>query len=71
MVIVDVVDEQVPADVIDHSKTFIPNPKLVTVELAATLFVIVPDPDITDQVPIPVVGVLPASVAELVVIQTV
>ena len=71
MVIVELVLEQVPTLVMLHSKTFMPNPKLVTVLFAARELVIVPDPDITLHVPTPVVGVFPASVAELVVIHTV
>lgn len=45
-----------------HSRIFIPSPKPVTVVLGLFGLVIVPDPDITDHVPAPVVGVLPANV---------
>ena len=71
IVIVLEVDEQVPADVIDHSKMFVPNERFVTVELAAKLFVMIPLPDITLHVPVPVVGVFAAKVALGELIQTV
>ncbi len=71
MVIVLDVDEQVPADVIVHSKIFVPNERLVTVLFAAKLFVTTPVPDNTDHVPTPVVGVFAAKVAFGLDIQTV
>jgi len=71
IVIVLVVDEQVPALVIVHSKTLVPKLKFVTVEFGASELVIIPVPLMTDQVPVPVVGVLAASVAFGELIQTV
>ena len=71
MVIVLVVLEQVPADVIDHCKIFVPKLKLVTVEFGNNELVIIPVPDITDHVPTPVVGVFAANVAVGELIQTV
>ena len=71
MVIVLDVLEQVPALVMLHCKTFVPKLKLVTVEFAASELVMIPVPVITDQVPVPVVGVLAASVALGELIQTV
>ncbi len=71
MVIVLVVDEQVPAEVIDHCKILDPNVNPVTVVLALVDDVITPPPVNTDQVPVPVVGVFAASVALGLEIQTV
>ena len=71
IVIVLVVLEQVPADVIDHCKMFVPKERFVTVLFAARELVITPVPDITDHVPTPVVGVLAANVAVGELIQTV
>ena len=71
MVIVDVVLEQVPAEVILHCKTFVPSVSPVTVVLALVELVTTPPPVNTLHVPVPVVGVFAPSVAELVVIQTV
>ena len=71
MVIVLVVDEQVPAEVILHCNTFIPNAKPVTVVVGLLELVNTAEPDTTDQLPVPVVGVFAPKVAELVVIQTV
>ncbi len=71
IVIVLAVDEQVPADVIDHSKMFEPSVKPVTVELGLVDVVITPPPVNTLHVPVPVVGVLAASVAFGLEIQTV
>ena len=71
MVIVLDVLEQVPAEVMFHCNTFIPNPRLVTVLVGLLVFVIVAEPLTTDHVPVPVVGVFAASVVELVVIQSV
>ena len=71
IVIVLDVDEQVPADVIDHCKTFVPSVNPVTVVLALVEFVTTPPPVNTDQVPTPVVGVLAANVALGLEIQTV
>ncbi len=63
IVIVEEVLEQVPALVIVHSKTLVPKERFVTVLFAANELVKIPVPAITDQVPVPVVGVLAASVA--------
>ena len=71
MVIVLEVDEHVPTEVIFHCNTFIPKPRFVIVEFGDNELVIVPLPLITLHVPIPVVGVLAASVVELVVIHNV
>ena len=71
MVIVELVLEQVPAEVMFHCNTFVPNVNPVTVLVGLFVFVIVAPPLTTDHEPIPVVGVLAASVVELVVIQTV
>ncbi len=71
IVIVELVLEQVPADVIDHSKMFVPKERFVTVLFAANELVKIPVPVITDQVPVPVVGVLAANVAFGLEIQTV
>ena len=71
MVIVLVVLEQVPADVIVHSKIFVPSVNPVTVVFALVEDVTTPPPVNTDQVPIPVVGVLAANVALGELIQTV
>jgi hypothetical protein len=71
MVIVLVVLEQVPAEVIDHCKTFVPKERFVTVEFGASELDKIPVPLNTDQVPVPVVGVLAANVAVGLEIQTV
>ncbi len=71
IVIVELVLEQVPALVIVHSKMFVPKERFVTVLFAANELVKIPVPVITDQVPVPVVGVLAASVAFGLEIQTV
>src|SRR3954470_3732186 len=71
MVIVELVLEQVPALVIDHCKIFVPNVNPVTVVLGFVDVVITPPPVSTLQVPVPVVGVLAASVAFGELIQTV
>jgi len=71
MVIVDAVLEQVPADVMLHCKTLVPSVRPVTVVLGLVEEVITPPPVNTDQVPVPVVGVLAASVAFGELIQTV
>ncbi len=71
MVIVDVVLEQVPALVIDHCNMFVPKERFVTVLFGANELVKIPVPLITDHVPVPVVGVLAASVAFGLEIQTV
>ena len=71
IVIVLEVDEQVPAEVIFHCNTFVPRPRPLTVVVAELELVNTAVPDTTDQVPVPVVGVLAASVMLLVVIQSV
>ncbi len=71
MVIVLVVLEQVPADVIDHCNMFVPSVNPVTVVFALVEEVTTPPPVNTDQVPVPVVGVLAAKVAVGLEIQTV
>ena len=48
-----------------------PNAKPLTVVLGEVDDVNTAEPDTTDQVPVPVVGVLAASIVELVVIQRV
>jgi len=71
IVIVLVVLEQVPAEVILHCKTFVPSVNPVTVVFALVEEVTTPPPVNTDQVPVPVVGVLAANVAVGELIQTV
>ena len=71
MVIVELVLEQVPAEVMLHCNTFMPNDKPLTVVLGEVDDVNTAEPDTTDQVPVPVVGVLAASIVEFVVIQRV
>ncbi len=71
IVIVLVVLEQVPADVIDHCKMFVPSDNPVTVVFALVEDVTTPPPVNTLQVPVPVVGVLAANVALGELIQTV
>ncbi len=71
MVMVELVLEQVPADVIVHSKIFVPSVKPVTVVLGLVEFVITPPPVNTLHVPVPVVGVFAAKVAFGLDIQTV
>ena len=65
------VDEQVPAEVILHCKTLFPNDKPETVVVGLLELVKTALPLTTDQLPIPVVGVLAAKVVEPVVIQIV
>ena len=69
----DMVDElELPQGLFsDHIKIFNPVPSPVTVLLASVGVVIVPDPVITLQVPIPPVGVAAASVVLGVLAQTV
>ena len=55
---------QVPL-VIVHSKILSPTDKPVTAVAGDREFVILPPPEINDQVPTPVVGVLPANVADV------
>lgn len=71
MVIVALVNGQAPLLVINHCKTFIPNPKLVTIVVGELGLVIFPLPLINDHVPTPDVGVLPANKVELLVTQSV
>ena len=71
IVIVEVVLEQVPADVMFHCKMLVPSVKPVTVVFGLVELVITAEPDITDHVPIPVVGVFAAKVVELVLIHNV
>ena len=71
IVIDDTVLEQVPADVMLHCRTFVPNDKFVTVEFGLVELVITPEPLITLHVPAPVVGVFAAKVAFGLEIQTV
>ena len=61
MVIVELVLEQVPAATIVHCKTLLPTARPVTADVADNELVIVAVPDTTDQVPTPLVGVLPAN----------
>ena len=61
MVIVLDVLEQVPAATIVHCKTLLPTARLVTADVADNELVMLAVPDTTDQVPKPLVGVLPAN----------
>jgi hypothetical protein len=70
ILIVLVVGGHTPFDIL-HSKTFIPNPNPVIVELGLVGLVIIPLPLISDQVPIPIAGEFPANVVEFVEIQRV
>jgi hypothetical protein len=56
---------------IDHVRTVVPAVKPVIVLLGESELVIVPGPETLIHAPIPAVGVLPASVAEPVLIQIV
>jgi hypothetical protein len=53
---------QVPL-VIDQRNVFGPTPRFVTVEVGEFGETIVPDPDVSVHVPVPLTGVFPASVA--------
>ena len=54
-----------------HCKTFTPKPKPVTALVGEVGLDIVPLPAITDQLPVPVTGVLPANVVVALLIQSV
>ena len=62
IVIDEIVCGQAPLLVILHCSTFVPKPKLVTVVFGVFGEVIVPEPEVTLQVPVPLVGVFAASV---------
>ncbi len=62
IVIVELVNGQAPPFVMLHCKTFVPKPTAVSVVVGLLTLEIVALPLITDQVPTPLVGVLPASV---------
>lgn len=64
IVIVDNVKGQAPLFVMLHCKIFEPSPNPVTAVFGDKLFVIVPVPEIKDQVPMPEIGVLPDKVVE-------
>lgn len=70
ILIVEVVVAQTPFEIL-HCKILIPNARPVTVDVGLFGLVIVPNPEITDHVPTPVVGVLAANVAFGELIQTV
>ena len=65
------VDEQVPALVILHCKTFVPKLNPLTELVGILELVKTAEPDTTDQLPVPVVGVFAAKVVEPVVTQIV
>ena len=71
MVIVEDVDEQVPAEVIVHCKILFPNDKPETAVVGLLEFVKTAEPDTTLHEPVPVVGVFAANVVEPVVMQIV
>jgi hypothetical protein len=71
MVIVELVLEHVPAEVIVHCKILFPNVNPVTVVFGLVELVTTPPPLNTDHVPVPVVGVFAANVAVGELIQTV
>ena len=71
IVIVELVLEQVPAEVILHCKILFPNDNPETVVVGLLEFVKTAEPDTTLHEPVPVVGVFAAKVVELVVIQIV
>ncbi len=62
IVIVELVNGQAPPFVILHCRTFVPKPTAVSVVVGLLTLEIVVLPLITDQVPIPLVGVFPARV---------
>ena len=68
---VELVLEQVPAEVILHCKILFPSDKPETVVLGLFELVKTALPLTTDQLPVPVVGVLAAIVVEPVVMQIV
>ena len=55
MVMSSVTGKQVPFETV-HLNTFIPGCKSVTDDEGIVISVIVPDPETSDQVPVPVVG---------------
>ena len=71
IVIVELVNGQAPPFVILHCKIFVPNNNPETVVVGLFTLLNVPEPEITDQVPVPLVGVFAANVALGVNIQTV
>lgn len=70
MLIVELLVPQ-PPPLIVHCNTLTPNPRPVTLLVASVGVVTVPLPEITDQVPVPLVGVLAANTAVGLLIQTV
>ncbi len=62
IVIVALVNGQAPPFVILHCRTFVPKPTAASVVVGLFTLVITAEPEITDQVPTPLVGVLPAKV---------
>ena len=61
-VMVALVKGQAPPLVILHCKTFVPSATAVSVVVGLFTLVIFAEPEITDQVPTPLVGVFPANV---------
>ena len=71
IVIVELVLEQVPAEVMFHCKILFPNDKPETVVVGLLELVKTAEPDTTLHEPVPVVGVFAARVVDPVVIQIV